>query len=124
MNIVILMGRLTKAPIINDARTVARYTLAVDRYGDATDFIDCVCFGKQVEFAEKHLDKGTKIAVVGRLQTGSYEKDGTKIKTTDVVVERHKFCESKSQATGFSEINADIEVTNVPEGTEEFLPFD
>lgn len=81
---------------------VARYTLAVDRKFKQegqpnADFINCIAFGKLGEFAEKYLHKGTKIAIVGRIQTGSYtNKDGQKVYTTDVVVEEQEFCESKS----------------------------
>ena len=98
MNKVILMGRLTKSPEVkhlqNENNTVmARYTLAVDRrYGKEkeTDFISCVTFGKNAEFAEKYLYKGLKIAVSGRIQTGSYtDCDGNRIYTTNVVVEEH-----------------------------------
>ena len=84
---------------------IARYTLAVDRKfkqeGQPTaDFINCIAFGKLGEFAEKYLHKGTKIAVVGRIQTGSYKnKDGNTVYTTDVVVEEQEFCESKSQSS-------------------------
>ena len=89
MNKVILIGRLTREPEVRysqgeNASAVARYTLAVDRRfkreGDATaDFISCVCFGKLAEFAEKYLHQGVKIAVTGRIQTGSYtNKDGVK----------------------------------------------
>lgn len=83
---------------------IARYTLAVDRKFKQegqpnADFINCIAFGKLGEFAEKYLHKGTKIAVVGRIQTGSYtNKDGQKVYTTDVVVEEQEFCESKSQS--------------------------
>ena len=101
MNKVILMGRLTRDPEVrytqgDNAMAVARYTLAVDRRfsrnnnGDeqTADFIGCVAFGRSGEFAEKYLRKGTKIAVTGRIQTGSYtNKDGVKVYTTDVVVE-------------------------------------
>ena len=60
-----------------------------------TDFISCITFGRNAEFADKYLHKGMKIAVEGRIQTGSYtNKDGQKIYTTDVVVEKHEFCES------------------------------
>ena len=101
------MGRLTKDPDIRysqgaNTTCVARYTLAVDRKfkqeGQPTaDFINCIAFGKLGEFAEKYLRKGTKIAVVGRIQTGSYKnKDGNTVYTTDVVVEEQEFCESKS----------------------------
>ena len=101
MNEVILMGRLTRDPEIRYTemgKCIARYTLAVDRRGkeQAADFITCVAFEKNAEFAEKYLKKGTKIAVTGRLRTGSYEKDdGTKVYTTDVIVSTHEFAESK-----------------------------
>ena len=108
MNKVILMGRLTRDPEVRysqgeNSTAVARYTLAVDRRfkrdGDDqnADFINCVAFGKGGEFAEKYLRKGMKIAVVGRIQTGSYtNKDGQRVYTTDVIVEEHEFVESKN----------------------------
>lgn len=98
----ILIGRLTADPVVrysndnNDAMCIARYTLAVGRIKkDETDFINCVAFGKAGEFAEKYFKKGTKIAIEGRIQTGSYEKDGVKHYTTDVIIEKQEFCESK-----------------------------
>ncbi len=105
MNKVILMGRLTADPDIRytqgeNSMAVARYRLAVDRRkkGEA-DFIPLVAFGKSAEFAEKYLHKGTKIAVVGRIQTGSYDdKDGRKVYTTDIVVEEQEFAESKASS--------------------------
>ena len=82
---------------------MARYTVAVDRKykkdGDtqSADFIGCVAFGRQAEFAEKYLRKGIKIALTGRIQTGSYtNRDGRKVYTTDVVVEEQEFAESKA----------------------------
>lgn len=110
MNKVVLLGRLTRDPDIRytqgeNQMCIARYTLAVDRRGKQqnsdqnADFISCVAFGRSGEFAEKYLAKGTKIAVVGRLQTGSYtNKDGQTVYTTDVVVEEQYFAESKQQA--------------------------
>ena len=99
MNKVILMGRLTKDPDIRKAgeTQVAKYSLAVDRRfkKDEADFISCTAFGKGAEFAEKWLHKGTKVVVTGRIQTGSYEKDGRKVYTTDVIVEDQEFAESK-----------------------------
>ena len=97
------IGRLTDNPDVRYADKggeqlcIARYRIAIDRVGkkDEADFISCIAFGKQGEFAEKYLSKGMKIAVEGRIQTGSYEKDGRKVYTTDVVVERHEFCEKK-----------------------------
>ena len=111
---------------------VARYTLAVDRKikkeGEANaDFINCVAFGKQGEFAEKYLKKGTKIIVTGRIQTGSYtNKDGQKVYTTDVVVEEHEFCESKGASdekpAPVSKVDADG-FMNIPDSIQEELPF-
>ncbi len=108
MNKVILMGRLTRDPDMRytqgeNSMAVARYTLAVDRRrsnADGTreaDFISCVAFGRQAEFAERYLHQGTKIAATGRIQTGSYtNKDGQKVYTTDVVIEDQEFAESKA----------------------------
>ena len=107
MNKVILMGRLTRDPEVRYSQgennlAIARYTLAVDRRfqrnSDQTaDFIQCVAFGKAGEFAEKYFKQGTKIAVSGRIQTGSYtNKDGVKVYTTEVVVEEQEFAESKN----------------------------
>ena len=107
MNKVILMGRLTRDPegrysAGENSLAIARYTLAVDRRfkrdGEATaDFISCVVFGKQAEFAEKYFRQGIRIVVSGRIQTGSYtNRDGVKVYTTEVVVEEQEFAESKA----------------------------
>lgn len=104
MNKVVLMGRLTKDPDVRQTQvvTIARYTLAVTRRGkkqegQQADFISCVAFGKAGEFAGNYLHKGTKICVSGRIQTGSYTRqDGTKVCTTDVVIEEQEFAESKN----------------------------
>lgn len=117
MNVVDLIGRLTKDPDVRrtDSTVVARYTLAVDRFGknDEADFIPCVAFGKAAEFVEKYLRKGMKIGVSGRIQTGSYtNKDGQKVYTTDVVVNNHEFCERRqlSGGDGFTDVGADEEL--------------
>lgn len=141
MNKVILMGRLTRDPDVRysqgeSASAVARFTLAVDRRfkreGDATaDFISCVSFGKAAEFAEKYLRQGVKIAVTGRIQTGSYtNKDGVKVYTTDVVVEEQEFAESKAASAQNNEssnnipsINAGDGFMNIPDGIDEQIPF-
>lgn len=123
MNSVILMGRLTRDPIVrysqsaNGSMAVAHYTLAVDRRrrsntgnGDeqTADFISCTAFGRQGEFAEKYLHQGTKICVRGRIQTGSYvNKDGNKVYTTDVIVEDQEFAESKKTAESNGSYHAD-----------------
>ena len=105
MNSVQLLGRLTRDPDVRYAdsgSTIARFSLAVDRRfkqesGETADFINCIAFGKTAEFIEKFIFKGTKIALNGRIQTGSYtNKDGVKVYTTDVVVENVEFAESKN----------------------------
>lgn len=106
MNKVILIGRLSRDPEVRytqgaEPMAIARYSLAVDRrfkregQPDA-DFINCVAFRRNGEFAEKYLKKGMKIAVEGSIQTGSYtDKDGNKRYTTDIVVDNHEFTESR-----------------------------
>ena len=146
MNKVILMGRLTRDPEVRysqgaNSLAIARYTLAVDRRfrrdGEATaDFINCVAFGKSAEFAERYLRQGVKIAVTGRIQTGSYtNRDGQKVYTTEVVVEESEFAESKAnssapsnnsyQASPAPSPSADIGdgFMNIPDGIDEELPF-
>lgn len=144
MNKWIGIGRLTKDPDVRytqgeNSTAVARYNLAVNRRNakegeQQADFISCVAFGKNGEFAEKYLHKGTKIAVVGRIQTGSYEKDGQKVYTTDVVVEECEFVESKGaqgSSDGFQSgfvsrpepSSAAAGFMNISESIEAELPF-
>ena len=136
MNKVIEIGRLVREPEIRysqgaNTTCVARYTLAVDRKFKQegqpnADFINCIAFGKLGEFAEKYLHKGVKIAVTGRIQTGSYKnKDGNTVYTTDVVVEEQEFCESKSQSNSQPQPTPsnDNSWMNIPDGVEDSLPF-
>lgn len=141
MNKVILMGRLTRDPDVrythgDNSMCISRYTLAVDRRfkrdgQDTADFIPCAAFGKVGEFAEKYLKKGTKIAVTGRIQTGSYtNKDGQKVYTTEIVVEEQEFAESKVAQSGQQNTQPAREeesmdgFMNIPDGLdEEELPF-
>lgn len=101
MNHVVLIGRTTKDIELrysqNGNMAIARFSLAVDRMSKdkGTDFISCIAFGKTAELLEKYVPKGRKVAVQGHIQTGSYEKDGHKVYTTDVIVDRMEFCESK-----------------------------
>ena len=92
------------------------------------DFISCVAFGRQAEFAEKYLRKGTKIALTGRIQTGSYtNRDGQKVYTTDVVVEEQEFAESKTAGQIAQQNPAPMTredgFMEIPDGLEEELPF-
>ena len=143
MNKVILMGRLTRDPDIRysqneNSTAVARFTLAVDRRkrqntdGNTADFINCVAFGKQAEFAEKYMHKGIKMTLSGHIQTGSYtNKDGVKVYTTDVIVEEIEFAESKNSsdagAGGFSGGDfggdPDSDFENISDGVNAELPF-
>ena len=137
MNKVILIGRLTRDPEVrysagDNSTAVARYTLAVERRikneNQSADFINCVTFGKNAEFAEKYLRKGTKIAVAGRIQTGSYtNRDNQKVYTTDVIVEEHEFAESKAAGRAENAANTggqpDDGFMNIPDGIDEELPF-
>jgi single-strand DNA-binding protein len=132
MNKVMLMGRLTKNPEVRytggESMAVARYTLAVNRRykknsDKEADFISCVTFGRSAEFAEKYLRKGMKIAVIGRISTGSYkDKEGNTRYTTDIIVDEHEFAESKGEKKEVAVRSFDEDdFLTVPEGEE--LPF-
>lgn len=149
MNKVILMGRLTRDPEVRygtgeNSTAVARYTIVVDRRfkrdgEQSADFISCVTFGRNAEFAEKYLRQGTKIVLTGRIQTGSYtNRDGQKVYTTDIVVEEQEFAERKAaagdnsggyqenvrQSSGRRNSGADPDgFMNIPDGIDDELPF-
>ena len=137
MNKVILVGRLTRDPEIRysqgeDSMAVGRYTIAINRrvkpdQEQTADFLRCIVFGRSAEFAEKYFRQGMRIAVSGRIQTGSYvNKDGIKVYTTEIVVEEQEFAESKAEAEGrpFHESTTDADgFMNVPDGLDEELPF-
>lgn len=130
MNNVILSGRLTADPEIRhtqDGKAVATYTLAVDRPAarqeQKADFIRCTAWEKKAEFAEKYMRKGRKFIVEGRIQTGSYEKDGRKVYTTDVIIDHFEFCEKKADTEATAPDIPDDHFVDVPEGIQEELPF-
>lgn len=116
MNRVILMGRLTRDPELRysqgeRALAIARYTLAVDRRGrrnqegneQTADFINCVAFDRQAEFAEKYFRQGMRVLISGRIQTGSYiNRDGQKVYTTEVIIDDQEFADSKGAAADMS----------------------
>ena len=111
MNKVILIGRLcneVETRRTNSGKAVASYRLAVDRQfkqegQPEADFLNCVAFGSNGEFAWKHLHKGMKIAVEGRIQTRSYDdKDGKKVYVTEIIAEHHEFCERRQESSGES----------------------
>ena len=141
LNHVVLMGRLARDVEVrysqsqNGEMAVGRFSIAVDRYtnsGDENkaDFINCVAFGKTAEFISKYFGKGNMIAVIGRITTGSYtNKDGVKVYTTDVVVERASFTGEKRefQDAGVHESQPSIKDSDgfmkVDESIEDELPF-
>ena len=145
MNRVILMGRLTKDPNVRyttgeNQTAVARFTLAVDRRfakrddpnAQTADFIGCVAFGKTGEFVDKYLRQGTKVAIVGRIQTGQYDNsDGQRVYTTDVVAEEIEFAESKkaggeaaATTPATAKPSADTSFVDIPNSiVEDEIPF-
>ena len=107
MNRVELIGRLTRDPELRYTGNNipnARFTLAVNRTFQSqsgeqgTDFINIVVWNKQAENVKRYMTKGSLVAVTGRIQTGSYEKDGRTIYTTDVVADNVQFLETKAQS--------------------------
>ena len=111
MNKVILIGRIcneVENRQTQSGKTVASYRLAVDRQfkqdgQPEADFLNCVAFGNNGDFASRYLHKGMKIAVEGRIQTRTYDdKDGKKVYVTEIIVERQEFCEKKAESSGNS----------------------
>jgi single-strand DNA-binding protein len=143
MNKVILMGRLTRDPEVSSSTngtTFARYSIAVDRRfkreGEPdADFFNCTSFGKQAEFTERYLRKGTKVVVTGRIQNDNYtNKEGQKVYGVRIMVEEVEFAESKNASSessygggsgSHSQGSADggNDFLNVPDGLVEELPF-
>ena len=116
MNKVIMIGRLVADPELRftqSGKAVATYKIAVDRRfkqegQPEADFFPCVAWGQNGEFASKYLRKGTKIAIEGRLQTRSWEQDGVKRYTTEIIVEQHEFCEKKTESSDNSSSDNDF----------------
>ena len=154
MNKVILMGRLTRDPEVRYSQgasqtTVARFSIAVDRRfkreGEPdADFFNCTSFGKQAEFVERYLHKGTKVVLCGRVQNDNYtNKDGQMVYSVRIMVDEIEFAESKSASGGndggynngfgggFGGGNSNVSTPsgagdgfmNIPDGIDEELPF-
>ena len=149
MNKFIGCGRLTRDPEIRystgqngQQNCIGRASIAINRdykggNGDQqADFLNVVAFGKSGEFMEKYLKKGMKMIVEGRIQTGSYtNKEGQKVYTTDLVVERWEFAESKNaggsntpdggaaQNHGSSNSAPDDSFMNIPDGIDDEYPW-
>lgn len=131
MNIVMLIGRLTRDPDTrwtagDNPQAVSRFTIAVDRRKrDEADFISCISFGKNAENIQKYFGQGSKIAIRGNIRTGSYtNKDGKKVYTKDVIVDEWDFADGKKQEISQEKPAHDPnEFMNIPDGLEEELPF-
>ena len=139
MNKIILMGRLTKTPEVRYSQgatqtAIARFLLAVDRRwkreGEPdADFFNCTAFGRTAEFAEKYLNQGTKVVVIGRVQNDNYtNKDGQKVYSVQVIVEEMEFAESKKESpkdpVGQQDRPAHTDgFMQIPDGAEEEMPF-
>lgn len=127
MNALHIMGRLCGEPEITSTTsgtTVARYTVAVDRRfakegQQKTDFFNCTSFGKQAEFAEKYLKKGTKVVISGEMRLDTVQKDGKNVTYPKVAVNEIEFAESKKDS---GEEKHDNDFLNVDDGLED-LPF-
>lgn len=141
MNKVILVGRLTRDPEVRypqdaERAAVGRFSLAVDRKykqqgQPEADFFNCTCFGRQAEFAEKYMKKGTKMVITGRIQNDNYtDRAGNKVYSVQVMVEEMEFAESKAAGNQSEKRNwqqsAKINeegFMNIPDGIDEELPF-
>ena len=138
MNSVSLIGRLTRDPEVRysagSQTAVAKFTLAVNRTftreGEPdADFIGITCFGKTAELVERYMSKGRQVGVTGRIQTGSYEKDGRKVYTTDVIADRVEFLDrgnASSESSAASDVSDPFD-DQVPTGfaklTDDDIPF-
>ena len=131
VNVVVLIGRLTKDPeakytVGEKPTAVARFSIAVnDGYGEneRTSFINIVAFGKQAENCERFLSKGRQVGITGRIQTGSYEKDGRTVYTTDVIASRVEFLGGRTAETDDGEPSKDLEQISGFEAVEGDIPF-
>lgn len=144
MNNVSLVGRLVRDPEVrygqNESVSVAKFSLAVERKwkrdGEPTvDFINCTVFGKSAEFTEKYFRKGMRVAITGRIQTGSYKnKDGQTVFTTEIIVESQEIAQSKSESNESSTVSnseagkspygsSGDDFMSIPDGIDEELPF-
>lgn len=136
MNKIVLMGRLTKDAEVRytqgeNSMAIASFSIAVNRKFKRenepdTDFFNCTAFGRQAEFVEKYLKKGTKILLAGRVQNNNYTKqNGEKVYSVQVMVEEIEFAESKGSETETQQVTPTNNngFVNIPDGLQEELPF-
>lgn len=129
MNLTVSMGNMTDEPRITETSTgkkKAEFTLALNRMKDGADFPRFIAWEQKAELIENWCHKGTKLMIVGHIQTGSYDnKDGNKVYTTDIVVDRLEFCDRKPKdgSEGQPKENPTDGFMMVPDGIDEEMPF-
>ena len=127
MNIVCIMGRITRDPELrytNDQTAICRYSIAVERPGtDKVDFINIVAFGRGADFATKYFTKGLRVGITGHIQTGDYtDRNGVKLRTFDVIAERQDFADARRNGPETAQETAQ-EPEFVPDTDDDDLPF-
>lgn len=126
MNRVIAIGNLTDDPkvtYLQSGKAKAEFTLALQRMKEGADFPRFIAWEKKAEFMEKYCHKGMKLAVEGHIQTGSYEKDGKKVYTTDVICDNIEFCEKKKVDETTGQPTESTDFMKVPDGIDNEIPF-
>lgn len=133
MNKAIISGRLTAAPKVRytqDGKAIASFGVAVDYSKDETSFLNCTAFDRNAEFAEKYLNKGSRVEICGRIKTGSYTQDGRKVYYTEITVSELAFGESKAEAESRQQTAPEQQAAdsndgfmNIPNGLDEEMPF-
>lgn len=141
MNSAQIVGNITKDIDLKytsgtNAKAFTRFTVAVQRrFKNAegkydADFINCTAWGGTAEFISKYFHKGSRIGITGEIRTGSYEKDGQRIYTTDINVNTAEFVGAKSDGGNVSKNNMDSTANmdsntfmTIPDGIDEELPF-
>jgi len=127
MNIHMIHGRLVRDPELTkgneDKNSRCNFTVAVDRrYGDETDFFDCVVFGKRAEVIDKYFSKGSEIIVLGEGRNRSYDdKNGVRRKAYSIQVADFNFCGSRND--GSNSQAAPEPTEKAPEKLDEDIPF-
>lgn len=128
MNEVISIGNMTKEPNISETQSgkkVARFTLALNRIGEGADFPSYIAWEQKAEIIEKYCHKGTKLAIKGHIQTGSYDGKNGKVYTTDIVCDKIELVErrQKDGSEGQPTENPKDEFMKIPDGIDEEIPF-
>lgn len=130
LNCAVIMGRLTADPELRQTSSgvsVTKFTVAVDRryqQGEdkIADFINVTAWRSTADFVTRYFKKGSMIAVQGSIQTGSYEKDGVKHYTFEIVANNVSFCGSKANNTPATENATQGEFVAVADD-DDSLPF-